>query len=159
MREQSVWKGLVAGLAGGLAASAVMGPVHEWARKNNQAARSGEDATVKAAEAVSEGVADHSLSRKEKKVAGPAVHFAFGGGMGAAYGAVAEVWPEVTTGFGAPFGAAVYGGAHAVAVPVLSLSKPITESSPQAESAEFAAHLVYGIVTDLVRLGVRKALA
>jgi putative membrane protein len=163
MREPSVWKGVVAGLAGGLAASFAMGPVHQYASKLSAArgrstAIKGEDATVKAAESVTKAVADHPLNAKEKKIAGPLVHFAFGGGMGAAYGAVAEYWPVVESAVGLPFGAAVWLGAHAGAVPALGLSKPVTKSDPTSESAEAAAHLVYGAVTEMVRRGVRKLL-
>ena len=162
MREKSLWKGLVAGLAGGLAGSFAMGPVHEIAgRLGSMRGRSiveGEDPTAKVADGVSETIAGRHLTQEEKKKGGPAVHFAFGGSMGAAYGAAAEFLPELTAAMGTGFGSALYAGAHAVALPALSLSKPVTESAPQAESAELAAHLVYGAVTEIVRQGVRRLL-
>src|SRR5947207_11647545 len=45
-----------------------------------------DDATVKTASAISESVFDHELTKKEKKIAGPAVHYAFAAAMGALYG-------------------------------------------------------------------------
>jgi putative membrane protein len=55
--------------------------------------RQDEDSTVKTASAISEGVFRHALTEDEKKVAGPAVHYAFGAGVGGVYGALAEMAP------------------------------------------------------------------
>ena len=52
-----------------------------------------EPATAKAAEAISEGVFEHHLTKEEKKTAAPAVHYAFGSLNGALYGGIAEVYP------------------------------------------------------------------
>src|SRR5437879_2345925 len=52
-----------------------------------------DDATVHTAELISEKVFDHKLTRDEKKVAGPAVHYAFSVGVGALYGAASGVLP------------------------------------------------------------------
>lgn len=54
-------------------------------KKQNQ-----DDATVKAARAISEGVLGHKLEEREKRAAGAAVHYAFGTVTGGFYGAVAE---------------------------------------------------------------------
>src|SRR5262245_16865845 len=82
-----------------------------------------ENATVKAASAVSEGLFDHSLTAREKELAGPAVHYAVGAASGAAYGVAAEFLPEVTTGFGMPFGVALWITVDEGAVPLLGLAK------------------------------------
>ena len=55
----------------------------------------GDDATVKAATAISAGVFDHELTKSEKKVAGPAVHYAMGATSGAIYGVLAELTPPI----------------------------------------------------------------
>src|SRR5687767_4242872 len=47
-----------------------------------------DDAIVKAAKAISEGVFGHKLTRSEKKPAGAAVHYAFGTATGGLYGAM-----------------------------------------------------------------------
>jgi len=65
-----------------------------------------DDTTVKAASAITEGLFDHKLTKAEKKIAGPAVHYALGTGVGGLYGAGAEFIPEVTSGAGIPFGVA-----------------------------------------------------
>ena len=78
--------------------------------------------------------------------------------MGALYGTAAELLPRAGAGAGAPFGAALYAGAHAIAVPAFGLAPPVTRNPVPAEAGEFGAHLVYGLVTDAVRRGVRRLL-
>src|SRR5215211_27344 len=100
-----VWKGLVAGLAGGLIASWAMnqfqaawtraaagfekphgaqamqpseGPnPNEFPHQANPPEQKQEqdDATVKTAKAISEGIFGHKLTKSEKKPAGAAVHY------------------------------------------------------------------------------------
>ncbi len=174
-QETDVLKGLVAGLVGGLVASWAMNGFQALSSKVSEeiekmqddgSARQskkkeedgGDDATVKAASAISEGVFDHKLTKKEKKVAGPAVHFAFGSATGAFYGALAEVAPLVSTGAGLPFGAIFWLAADEAAVPALGLSKPPTEYPLSTHANALASHFVYGLTTDLVRRVVRRAL-
>jgi hypothetical protein len=169
--DGNVWKGAVAGVAGGLLASWVMnqfqalaGQVAEKvAEKNGTKAKKegdqneGEDATVKTAKRVSRSVFGHELGMKAKKVAGPAVHYAMGAVSGGIYGAAAELSPLVSKGAGLPFGAAVWLLADEIAVPALGLSKPPQETPPQVHAQALAAHLVYGLSTDLVRRALRQA--
>src|SRR5215470_6178304 len=97
MTKRRVWKGLLAGGAAGAAGSLAMNQFqHLWTKISEQ--RNGrepsqsdqsvsEDATVKAAAKVAE-ITGHRLSDQQKKKAGPIVHYAFGTGMGALYGAL-----------------------------------------------------------------------
>lgn len=152
-----IWIGLGAGLAGGLIASVAMTPVPMAAAKiDGSGPPQGEDATVKTASAISEGLFRHKLTDYQKQMAGPLVHFGFGAKIGALYGAMAEVYPAVTAGFGVPFGAAVWLGAHVIMVPALGLSKPATQSPVSQEATELAAHLVYGAVTEFCRRLIRQ---
>ncbi|HUS09166.1 MAG TPA: DUF1440 domain-containing protein [Pyrinomonadaceae bacterium] len=177
--EGDVWKGLVAGLIGGLVASWTMNRFQDlWiklsANDGSTTVQSSEhssdlkekkpatdnneeqdDTTVKAAAAISEGIFDHKLTEGEKKIAGPAVHYALGTGVGGLYGAVAEVVPEVTTGTGLPFGAAFWLVVDETAVPVLGLSKPPTAYPVSTHAYALASHLVYGFTAELVRRALR----
>jgi hypothetical protein len=178
-REREGWKGIVAGAAGGLVASWVMNQFQALAKrfaedfeevrkerrakggngnaegakggKGSQEAEESEDATVKTAEKVSEAVFHHELTEEEKKLAGPAVHYAFGTAVGALYGGLAEVSPAVARGAGMPFGTAVWLAADEVGVPALGLSKKPTEYPVTVHASALGAHLVYGLTTDLVR--------
>jgi len=176
--EGSVWKGLVAGVAGGLVASWVMDEFQAlWSKleeslegtdggggsgggeeKSQGGGEEQEPATVKAAEAISENVFEHELTKSEKDVAGPAVHYAMGGGSAAIYGVLAEFVPEVTKGLGVPFGTAVWLLADEAAVPALGLSKGPTEYPLSKHVYALASHFVYGLTTELVRSNVRRML-
>ena len=178
--EGDVWKGLAAGLVGGLVASWTMNRFQDaWSKlaeefgpsEEESPARDGggesqeaqgggeeEDATVKTASAISEGIFDHKLTKSEKKFAGPAVHYAFGTAVGGLYGAVAELAPEVTSGAGLPFGAVFWLVADETAVPLLGLSKGPTEYPIGTHAYALASHFVYGLTAEAVRRAVRGAL-
>lgn len=176
--EPDLLKGAVAGLLGGLAASWVMNQFQaavpatafkkllgetdgqEGGSSNGQGDQqeSAEPATVKAAEAVSEGVLDHELADDEKAWAGPAVHYTHGSLSAALYGALAEHEPVVARGAGLPFGTALWLVADEGAVPALGLSKVPWKYPPSTHLYSFASHLVYGLSTEAVRRLVRRLL-
>jgi putative membrane protein len=161
MDRPAIWKGLLAGFAGGLAASWAMGQTNGLLLKlmrNKPMQQEGEDSTEKTAKAVSRGLLGRELTEDQAKAAGPVVHYVFGSSAAALYGAATEYAPAATAGFGLPFGAAVWLGAHVIAVPALGLSPPVTQSPPSTEVAELLAHLLYGGVTELVRSRVRRLL-
>jgi putative membrane protein len=181
-------KGVVAGLAGGLVASWAMNqfqslvgqftaeegreqpqpgeqrqgggkdrqPQDQAAKAQDHAAQ--EPATEKAAAAISERVFAHELTNRERKQAGPIVHYAMGATSGVLYGAAAELVPTVTVGAGLPFGAAVWLIADELTVPALGLSKAPAQYPLSNHVYALTAHFVYGLTTDLVRRTVRNAL-
>lgn len=168
-----VLRGLAAGLIGGLVASWTMNQFQTLTsklaeeldksqggqkKKEEPQKKEGDDATVRAASAISENVFNHKLTKGEKKVAGPAVHYAFGTITGGFYGAAAELAPVVSAGAGLPFGAVFWLAADEAAVPALGLSKPPTEYPLSTHASALASHLVYGLTTDVVRLAVRRVL-
>jgi len=160
-RKPSIWRGLLAGIAGGVAGSVAISQFHALAGrwvKNSQPQQQGEDSTVKAASAVSETILDRPLEPNEKKPASQAVHYAFGTGVGAAYGALAEWKPAVARAAGAPFGAAVWVGAHEVTVPALGWSQPPIKEPLPMHTLELASHVVYGVTVESVRRLVRRLL-
>ena len=161
-RKDSVWKGLVAGIAAGLVASWVMAQFHSLAAKlpgmPPPESAPDEDSTVRAAAAISEGVFHHALSKDEQGVLGPAVHYGFGSVVGGVYGAIAEKLPIVKKTAGVPFGLAVWLGAHVITAPALGLSRPVTRSPVPMEAVELGAHVVYGAVTEFLRRLVRAVL-
>jgi putative membrane protein len=115
-------------------------------------------ATVKAADALSEEVFGHELTKSEKEVAGPAMHYAFGAATGGVYGAMAELVPNVTVGAGMPFATAVWFLADEVTVPLLGLSKSPTQYPLSKHAYSLASHFVYGLTTEVVRRAVRNAI-
>jgi hypothetical protein len=180
-------KGMVAGAIGGLAASWVMNRFQAlWSRATHgierphgaQALQPGaprhgvarelqkrgldsemDDAAVRAAVAVSERLFGLELAERGKKeIAGAVAHYAFGVTTGGLYGAVAELRPSTTAGAGLPFGAAVWLLADEIVTPALGLSKPGKDYPLSTHAYALASHLVYGVTTEMVRRGVRRAL-
>lgn len=117
-----------------------------------------DDTTVRAASAVSERLFDHKLTPGEKKIAGPAVHYILGMGVGGLYGAAAERAPKVTAGKGLPFGAAFWLVVDEGAVPLLGLSKGPTAYPLSTHVYALSSHFVYGLTAEVVRRAVRKAM-
>lgn len=160
--RRRVW-GTVAGAAGGLAAAFVMNQFQAvWAMAEKKLSPSsddqgGEDATVRTAAGISKSVFKHELTPREKKWAGPAVHYAFGGLLGALYGAMASMTPMAAAGGGTGYGSAVWLLADEIGVPAAGLSGPPTKTPPRKHLQAWASHLVYGLVTEGARRGILRA--
>jgi uncharacterized membrane protein YagU involved in acid resistance len=189
MRRQQhyeLWKGIAAGVVGGLVGGWVMNRFQSWwsrrshgierphgAQSLQQGTPQGrvalglqpraseepsDNAAVRVAIAVSEGVFHRRLTRHEKEIAGAASHYVMSGASGGIYGAVAEKMPVASVGAGLPFGAAVWLIADEVVVPALGLSKRPTQFPLSIHAYALASHLVYGLATEMGRRAVRKAL-
>jgi len=117
-----------------------------------------ENATVKAAVAVSEAVFHHELQPEERQSAGNAMHYAYGTLTGALYGMAVEDWEAAELGAGAAFGAGLWLTGDEIAVPLLKLSKAPQEYPIRVHAMALAAHLVYGVTTELVRRALRERL-
>jgi hypothetical protein len=174
-REHNVVAGIVAGFIGGLAATWAMNRFQAlWSELahayQSQSAAGSEDArdwqerheggnaNELFAQAVATRTIDRRLTRDELKVAAPIVHYAFGSGMGALYGAVSEVAPSTRALAGTAYGTSVWIGADEIAVPLMGLSKRNGELPAEAHVQAFASHLVFGFATEVVRRAVRGAI-
>jgi len=161
---------VTAGLIGGLVGAWVMELAQrgmEQAKGDGSAPGGGgqqhrtpesEPATYQAADAVTETVAGHDVPESYKPAAGALVHYAFGGAVGAIYGAAAARTPDVTAWGGVPFGAAVWLIADEMGVPLAGLSKAPTEYPLADHASALAAHFVYGATADCVRRMVLRIL-
>lgn len=174
--KPSIFRGVVTGIAAGIAATLVMDQflklstvaqkslekqkklaehespwqiAHEQAQKEQQAAQR-EDSTEIVARKIVEATGSH-LDRERKKTAGRAVHYTFGTLMGVVYAVSAELIPEVTTGAGAAFGTLLFLSADEVAVPAFQLSGPPTATPGFDHLQHWAAHVVYGGSLEMVR--------
>ncbi|MCA1816535.1 MAG: DUF1440 domain-containing protein [Acidobacteria bacterium] len=181
-----VAKGAVAGMCGGFVASVVMNQFQQLWQKITEGEERGhgaqsmqhgsprggaarelresgsesadDDATERVASVVAEKVFDRRLTEGEKEAAGTVVHYAFGVGTGAIYGAAAELMPGAAAGAGLPLGAAVWLAADEGLVPALGLSKSPAEYPLSTHAYSLASHFVYGLTTELVRRFVRERL-
>lgn len=115
---------------------------------------------MKAAGKISKEIG-HSLSRQERKKAGPWVHYAFGTSVGAVFGLATELEPNSVRSInpvfaGAAYGTAVFLAAHEIALPALKLSSDPRKEPVPNQIAEFVSHLIYGVGTALAYEGINK---
>jgi len=115
----------------------------------------GQNANELAANEVAEHTINRPLTREELEVAAPAMHYAFGAAMGALYGGLYEASRNVRAMGGTGWGMAVWAGADGIAMPLLNLSRPKTEYPLETHAQSYAAHIVFGVTTEVVRRGVR----
>jgi putative membrane protein len=167
-RAARIGKSVAIGAVSGLAASWVMNQY--WAAEyklkqklqprdantsqQEQRQHEPENPTVEVAQAVIRTATGHNLPQEHKQQAGAAVHYAFGAGMGALYGLLAEVAPISRTGFGLAYAAALWLAADEILVPALKLSDPPDQYPLSKHLEGLGAHLVYGATTE----GLRRAL-
>lgn len=170
-RKRSAWKGIVAGIAGGIAGAYTMGLFAglctkaseklndpQCHKKLQRAAADAHESTAKTADRLLRPVLGRRLTSSERDAAKPIVHYAFGTGVGALYGATAEYVPVTRSFAGAPFGAAIFVGAHSHALPALHLTKSNREYPLTLHASEFGSHLVYCVTLEGVRRLVRRLL-
>jgi uncharacterized membrane protein YagU involved in acid resistance len=147
----SVERGIIAGLVGGVLGAGAMSLAHHLMPRPSTPAREGEDATLKAADALMRRLAGRSLPESQRPLASELVHYGFGAAVGALYGGVAALTPRATLAWGTLFGAAVWLGAHVITVPALGLAASPARRPPAEEAPELGMHLLYGAVTELTR--------
>jgi uncharacterized membrane protein YagU involved in acid resistance len=153
-----ILKAALAGAAAGLVASFVMDQFQAIMTSKKPGTQSEvEPAPEKAAVAVSDAVG-YPLSKQEKKMAGPLMHYAMGAASGAFYGALAEVAPIASAGGGSLFGTALWAVADEIAVPKLGLSKPPSFYPSSQHGHALASHIVYGWTSNFVKKLVLKVL-
>lgn len=163
--SRDVFKGAIAGAFAGLAASYVMERFQLWWSQREQETAggssgggNGDPSTVKAADRVAMAVTGHPVPPAHREAAGEAVHYATGAGVGVLYGALAELAPGPTFGFGAAYGAAVALGLDDTVVPALGLSEGPAETPPSVHAYSMASHLVYGLTLEAARRLIRALL-
>jgi putative membrane protein len=148
---RSLAKGLIAGLIGGLVATAAK----TLAEKVYPPRTHGEPEPPSV---LAEKLAGHELAGTEKTVSVETIHWGFGALTGAAYGALAEYYPQATAKDGAGFGMALTSLTHGAALPAMGLSAEPEDQTTRERTSEMATHVVYGMVTETVRRFVRKML-
>jgi putative membrane protein len=148
---RSLAKGMLAGLIGGLVATAAK----TFAEKIYPPHTHGQPEPLAV---LAEKLIGHELVGTHKTTAVETIHWGFGALTGAAYGALAEYYPQATAKDGAAFGMALTSLTHGTALPALGLSDEAHEQTTRERTSEMATHVVYGMVTETVRRIARKML-
>lgn len=168
VRPASRARAVLAGALGGLAGTLAMNYAQRlWTRvvdgmppqsaggkhdaREWQEREEGQNSNELVAQAVATTIAGRRLTRDELTIAAPLVHYSFGAAIGAIYGSLIHANREDPWRRGSTFGAAVWLMADEVAMPLLRLSRPTTERSPEKHLQSFVAHIVFGVVSEAVR--------
>lgn len=152
---KSILKGALAGLAGGFAGAAAkayleslyalrMDEAHVW--PGHEA-----DALPGSGSARETGLLPN--------VAPALAPWVFGGLAGATYGAAVELEPTAASWQGAAFGLAVDRFTRADTIPMAGVGVASEAEATQAKISRRVTYAVFGIVTEIVRRGVRRGLA
>jgi putative membrane protein len=86
------------------------------------------------------------------------IHWGLGMTAGAAYGALAEFYPAATARQGVSFGVTLLALTSDGALPALDPSTPPASQTTREKTSEIASHVIFGLVTETVRRTVRKRL-
>lgn len=149
--RKSLVKGMLAGLIGGLVATAAKSVVEKIYPPH--AVGTPEPETV-----LAEKIAGHRLRGTEETAATAAIHWGFGALAGAAYGGLAEYFPAATAKDGASFGLALATLTQETALPAMGLAEEAGEQTVREQTSEMTSHVVYGLITETVRRLVRPRL-
>jgi putative membrane protein len=148
---KNLLKGALAGLVGGLIATAAKSAVERFYPPRTH----GEP---EPSALLAEKLGASRRETRGKKAAEEGMHWAFGAVAGAAYGVIAELYPPVTSKNGATFGMALMTVTNEAALPALGLTASPEEQEGREKRSEMATHIVYGVVCETVRSVVRKVL-
>ena len=151
LQEHSLAKGLLAGLIGGVVATAAK----SFAEKIYPPRTHGEPEPPAI---LAEKLSGHSLGEPGKTAAAETIHWGFGALVGAAYGALVEYYPAATAKDGASFGLALATLTHGTVLPAMDLSANPEDQTTRERISEMSTHVVFGLVTEIVRKTVRKIL-
>lgn len=148
-RSRSLAKGAIAGLIGGIVATAAKTAI-ERAYPPRAKGRS------EPPRLLTRKIAGRKLSARQREVAQKTIHWGLGAATGAAYGAVAEFYPAATAKQGASFGMAFAAATQDGALPALGLATAPADKTTREKSSELLSYVVYGVVTETVRSVVRR---
>lgn len=157
----AIAKGAAAGLVAGITASWVMTQFMSLMNRltpqdksqGGQSQAEEEPSTVELADRLSWALRGRPIPEQSRSAAGQMVHYGYGTLMGGVYGALCEMdkTSRVSVAAGVPWGVALWIAGDEIAVPALKLSRPPTEHPISVHVSAFAAHVVYGLCTDVIR--------
>ncbi len=149
--SRSLLKGMLAGMVGGVVATGAKTLAERFypPRVHGE----GEPPSV-----LADKLSGGQLSGTQRAVAAEAIHWGFGALTGAAYGALAEFYPAATAKEGASFGLTLAALTHESALPAMGLSAEPGQKAQREQTSEMITHVIFGVVTEVVRSLTRKML-
>ena len=148
-----LFRGALAGLVAGAVASFAMDRFQAAfaALSAGDDDNDSEPSTEKAADRVATLLTGQAVVDADKPLAGQAVHYALGAGLGVVYAVAAEYRPAVTAGYGTAFALANTALLDEAAVPAVGLGDAPWKTAPSTHLYSVASHIVFGTVTEGVR--------
>ena len=168
VKRTSTPRAVLAGALGGLAGTLAMNyaqrlwthavdgeppesPAGKHDARDWQEREEGRNANELFADSIATITIGRRLTESELEVAAPTVHHTFGAMLGAIYGYTVRERRKRLFGMGAAFGAVAWLFADEVAMPLMGLSRPTTERTPEKHLQSFVSHVVFGTVAEAVR--------
>lgn len=151
----STSRGIIAGVIGGLAGTAVKTLVENFlpVRKINQ-----RSAQIKIVDDLSYKITGTPISIQNEAIAEQLVNIPFGASVGAAYGYKKRDNMELKVMDGIAFGATTWITTHETTFPILGLEPKPTDVPIRMQANELLAHVLFGITTEVVRSLVNQKL-
>lgn len=91
------------------------------------------------------------LTTSQRVLALKLIHYGFGALLGVGYVRVAERWPALTRGLGAPAGLVIYTATHGSALPAARIQEPPWRLPASAVLWESSSHVVFGVALEVLR--------
>jgi putative membrane protein len=149
---------MVAGVVASFAMDRFQAAVAALTASDDDGDEQSEPATQKAADAVSTALIGREVPAADKPLAGQAIHYALGVGLGVAYGIAAEFRPAIASGYGVGFGIGTATLLDEAAVPAVGLGAAPWRSDLPTTLYGYVSHIVFGGAAELVRRQVRTTL-
>lgn len=144
----STSRGLVAGIIGGLAGTAVKSLIESFLPVRKVEDRS---ARIKILDDLSTKITGTPISIHNEAVAEQLVSIPIGASIGAAYGYGKRDKSEMRVADGMMLGASTWFSTHETSLPLLGLKEKPTEIPIKMQANELLAHVLFGITTEVVR--------
>lgn len=153
--EGNTTRGLVSGIIGGLAGTAVKSAVERFldVRKIDQ-----KSAQMKIIDDLSTKITGSPVDTGNEGLAEQLVRIPLGISVGAAYGFTKKDEPEANLVDGAVLGATTWASTHESTLPLIGLQKSDKEIPISTQLQELFSHVLFGITTEVVRSYVSERL-
>lgn len=102
------------------------------------------------ADELAEGLTGDRLSDRDRRMAGEAIHYLTGAGLGAAYALLARFVPRATAGRGAVFGLGAWATVEECGLALMGLKPPPWRVACAEHLFAASSHLVFGLSLDAV---------
>ncbi|MBZ9729864.1 DUF1440 domain-containing protein [Salegentibacter sp. JZCK2] len=153
--SKATGRGLLAGVIGGLAGTAVKSLVEHFLTVRKVEQRS---AQIKIVDDLSTKITGSPISVDNEELAEQLVNFPIGASVGAAYGFGKKDNDELNIKDGIILGGSTWITTHETSLPMMGLEPKPTDVPIRMQMNELFAHVLFGITTEVVRSTVLKRL-